>query len=186
MDAARLEARQGTKRAFGGTVGGIGRISGAPDDGREATAEWCALVPPPRPHHYAVVRDEARWWWDTAQGDLSAARLLLDAGQFNLCAFHAQQAAEKALKAALAARGTAHRGHACIELLETLGGIGVSVATDLEHAARRLDLHYVQSRYPNGLGGDPTRYYDHAMAQECLVQAQQLLDFARNLLPTTR
>jgi len=42
-----------------------------------------------------------------------AGRLgLLDAGRFNLAAFHSQQAPEKALKAVLSARGKAHRGRA--------------------------------------------------------------------------
>jgi HEPN domain-containing protein len=125
------------------------------------------------------VRDEARWWLSTAEGDLSAAEILLDAGRFNLCAFHAQQAAEKALKAVLASRGKAHRGHASLELLEVLRAGGAAVTDDLDSAARRLDLHYVQSRYPNGLGGDPTRYYDKALAEECLNQAEQILRFAR-------
>ena len=48
------------------------------------------------------VREQARWWLRTAEGDVDAARILLDAGRFNLCAFHTQQAAEKALKAVLA------------------------------------------------------------------------------------
>ena len=136
----------------------------------------------PSPGHYPAVRDEARWWLNTAEGDLSAARILFEAGRFNLCAFHAQQAAEKALKAVLAARGKAHRGHACLELLEVLRTDGVAVPADLESAARRLDLHYVQSRYPNGLGGDPTRYYDTSLAEECLDQSGRMLKFAQDQL----
>jgi HEPN domain-containing protein len=125
------------------------------------------------------VRDEARWWLNTAEGDLGAAQDLLDTGRFNLCAFHSQQAAEKALKAVLAARGTAHRGHACLDLVNALQDGGVELPPGIEGSARRLDLHYVQSRYPNGLGGDPTRYYDETMGRECLEHAETILRFAR-------
>lgn len=128
------------------------------------------------------MREEATWWLNTAAGDIAGARAMLDTGHPNLCAFHAQQAAEKSLKALLAARGKVHRGHACVDLLEILRGDGVAVPADLETTARRLDLHYVQSRYPNGLGGDPTRYYDEAIAQECLEHAERILEFVRTTL----
>lgn len=58
------------------------------------------------------MREEAGWWLATARGDLEAARVLLRSGQHNLAAFHAQQAAEKALKAVLAEAGRLFRGHA--------------------------------------------------------------------------
>ncbi len=128
------------------------------------------------------MRGEAQWWLNTAEGDLAGARVLRDAGRFNLAAFHSQQAADKALKAVLAARGKAHRGHACIDLLEVLRRDGETVGSELETAGRRLDLHYVQSRYPNGLGGDPTHYYDEELARECLKQAEAILAFARSRL----
>lgn len=128
------------------------------------------------------MREEAQWWYNTAEGDLDGARVLFRAGRFNLCAFHAQQAAEKALKAVLAARGIAHRGHACVDLVEVLRREGEPVRDELEGAARRLDLHYVQSRYPNGLGGDPTRYYDGSIAGECLENADSIVRFVRERL----
>lgn len=49
-------------------------------------------------------------------------------------------------------------------------------------SARRLDLRYVQSRYPNALGGDPTRYYDETVGRECLEYAETILRFAREEL----
>lgn len=127
-------------------------------------------------------REEARWWLRTAESDLEAARTLTSAGQHNHCAFHGQQAAEKALKAVLALHGEAHRTHACTELLERLSDAGVDVPDGLDTAARRLDLHYVQVRYPNGLGGDPTAYYDAAIAGETLELAERFLALARDEL----
>lgn len=125
-------------------------------------------------------RDEARWWLRTAEGDLEAARLLSKEGNHNLCAFHAQQAAEKALKAILVRRGLTRRTHACTELLAALQEAGADPPRGLGNAARRLDLHYVQSRYPNGLGGDPTEFYDAEIAGECLDLAGDFLDYARS------
>ena len=129
-----------------------------------------------------ALREESRWWLDTADGDLAAAGVLRDAGRFNLSAFHAQQAAEKALKAVLVSRGKTLRSHACVAIVAALKAHGVAVNEDIEAAGRRLDLHYVQSRYPNGLGGDPTRYYDLAMADECLGYAERICQFSSSIL----
>lgn len=87
------------------------------------------------------MREEARWWLSTGEGDLAAARVLYDAGHFNLCAFHAQQAAEKALKAVLAARGKRSRP------AERRAGGGMSRRTDLSGGARPLrrpELSYLR------------------------------------------
>lgn len=125
-------------------------------------------------------REQVRWWLRTAEGDLEGARLLLEGGRHNLVAFHAQQAAEKALKAVLAARGHSLRTHAATELLTSLRDLGVSAPDELSNAARRLDLHYIQSRYPNGLGGDPTTYYDEEIARESVELAERFLRYARS------
>lgn len=98
-------------------------------------------------------------------------------------ALHAQQGADKALKAVLSARGKSHRTHACTTLLGTLADLGVEVPAELSSAGRRLDLHYIQSRYPNGLGGDPSDYYDAAIAEEALELAESIVRFAEGELP---
>jgi len=51
------------------------------------------------------VRSEALWWWQAAQRDLMMALSLQKAEPFEGVAFHAQQAAEKGLKAATIATG---------------------------------------------------------------------------------
>lgn len=127
-------------------------------------------------------REQARWWIRTAEGDLDAARLLTEAGRHNLAAFHAQQAAEKALKSILTSEGREIRTHAATELLGSLRDAGLAVPDDLDHPARRLDLHYIQSRYPNGLGGDPTVYYDQELATEAIDLAERFLRFGREHL----
>lgn len=127
-------------------------------------------------------REQARWWIRTAESDLDAARLLTEADRHHLAAFHSQQAAEKALKAILADRGLSLRTHAVTELLERLRDNGVGTPEGLANGARRLDLHYVQSRYPNGLGGDPTTYYDAEIAGEAIDLARRFVRFARSRL----
>jgi HEPN domain-containing protein len=108
----------------------------------------------------------------------------LGSGHHNLAAFHAQQGAEKALKAILAEAGRLFRGHACVDLVAELRRDGVAVPAELDPAARRLDLHYIQSRYPNGLGGDPTHYYDAGIAEEAVGHAERFLEFATTRLGT--
>lgn len=130
------------------------------------------------------ARQESNWWMRTAESDLRGARALASEGVFHLAAFHAQQAAEKGLKAVLSARGKSHRTHACTALFGMLAEAGVEVPEDLLGAGRRLDLHYVQSRYPNGLGGDPTEYYDSGIAQEAIELAEAVLRFCREEIPS--
>lgn len=130
------------------------------------------------------ARQESTWWIRTAESDLRGARRLAETGVFHLAAFHAQQAAEKALKAVLTARGKTHRTHACTALFRRLDELGVDVPEELVGAGRRLDLHYIQSRYPNGLGGDPTDYYDDAIAREAIELAESILQFSRTEVPS--
>ncbi len=128
------------------------------------------------------MREEVAWWMAASDQDLQGARRLLEADLWNLASFHAQQAAEKALKAALLARGHFERGHASIGLLEELAKRGVPVPEELKTVARKLDKHYVDARYPNGAGGDPARFYDEPIAREAVSQAEELVRHARSLL----
>jgi HEPN domain-containing protein len=45
-----------------------------------------------------MTQAEGSRWIQAATNDLSATQALLVAGHYHLCAFHAQQVAEKALK----------------------------------------------------------------------------------------
>lgn len=129
------------------------------------------------------MREETTWWLRTAEGDLDGARSLLEGGQFNLAAFHAQPAAEKALKSlSIHALGELRRGHSCTALVRALSDGGLSVPADVDRAPRHLDLHYAQSRYPNGFGADPTEHYDVTLARESIDQAESVVAFVRERL----
>ncbi len=119
-------------------------------------------------------RPGVSWWRRVAQRDQEMARTLLAAGYLEGCAFHAQQAAEKAL---LAARGVGGHTHASVHLLTVLHGAGVDIPAAVHAAAKRLDLHYINARYPNGVGGAPEDFYDQALAEELLAYMETVFAF---------
>lgn len=124
------------------------------------------------------MREEARWWYDTALRDLAMSEAALAKEIYEGCAFHCQQTAEKALKAVLAARGEHSRTHTCVRLLEELRSLGLETAS-VETPARRLDPHYLTARYPNGGDGPPEMFYDEEIATALLEDARKVLEFAR-------
>ena len=103
---------------------------------------------------------EARRWLAQAEADLSTAILLRDAGVHYAACFHSQQAAEKALKAVLFARGARRVfGHSVGELAKEVVAV-VPALSGLDVLLRALDQYYVATRYPNGLpGGVPAEVF---------------------------
>jgi HEPN domain-containing protein len=94
------------------------------------------------------VLEVAREWIQVAEGDLAAARLLLNAGgpAFTVC-FHAQQAAEKYLKAVLVMnRARVGKTHDIGELLQLLPAAQRPPLTP--EAAAELTRGAVATRYP--------------------------------------
>lgn len=98
----------------------------------------------------------------------------------SLSCFHAQQASELALKAALIAVADDHpRTHVGGALVDELVALGHIVPEDVVAAASRLDLFYMSSRYPDSLGGaDPLRVLLKADAVAALDPAGRVLAFA--------
>jgi HEPN domain-containing protein len=50
--------------------------------------------------------------------------------------------------------------------------------------ARNLDMFYIPTRYPNGLGGDlaPTEFYEKEDAEKCINSAESILSIVEKLL----
>ena len=119
------------------------------------------------------IRPESEWWYETARRDLGMAETLLRESYFEGTAFHSQQSAEKNLKGLLLERGESARTHSCVELLERLKALGEAVSEDLLEQARALDRDYVPSRYPNGVGGEPEKFYSRKSAGDALAQIAQ-------------
>lgn len=123
------------------------------------------------------MRTQPKWWLNTARNDLRSAELLLKNGDFANAAFLSQQAAEKVLKAYVLSRGATARTHSFIELIGLIKNrFSLPIAPDLETAARKVDLHYIQSGYPNGLGGEPGVYYDRPIASEAIECARKIFE----------
>jgi len=79
--------------------------------------------------------------------------------------FVCQQCADKALKALALARGFDRvRSHSTLEIARALG-----INDAVEDAAKRLDLYYMSTRYPDALlSGAPFEYFTRAQAEEAL------------------
>lgn len=106
-------------------------------------------------------RTEARRWFQQASYDLKAGRWNIEGAFYETATFLAQQAGEKALKSILYYLGFRRKAlltHSLVEMIKAAGE-RVQALTGLVVDARRLDLHYVPSRYPNGLpSGYPHQY----------------------------
>ena len=113
-------------------------------------------------------------WLRKSDHDLAAAELSLRADETlpDIAAFHAQQAAEKALKGFLAAHGVPFRPtHNLVELLEQCLEVDAGFGS-LRDDAAFLTRFAVQSRYP-GTGPDP----DDAVAADALERARKVFGF---------
>ncbi len=100
-----------------------------------------------------AVREAVRAWLDKASADLAAARVLLEASDIDpeIAGYHAQQAAEKALKAVLVHRGIeVPRTHD----LERLGAMAMDLTGHIglppSEALGVLTVMATASRYPDG------------------------------------
>ncbi len=86
-------------------------------------------------------------WRRSAESDRQAAKHLLDAGDYEACVFHCQQAAEKLLKAVIvkqAGKRPPHT-HDFRALLDLISGIET---VEIEEAVSSVGSYYVGSRHP--------------------------------------
>ena len=126
---------------------------------------------------------EATRWFQQASYDLKAAKWNSQGGFHSTACFLAQQAGEKALKSLLyylGARRTILLTHSLVEMIQEAGK-KVSTLAHMLDAARELDLHYISSRYPNGLpSGYPHQFYGKNMADQALRGAGEILATVRD------
>lgn len=120
-------------------------------------------------------------WLDAAQDDLAVIDEILSRPDLtNITAFHAQQCAEKCLKALLEERGVpVRRTHSLIQL------IGLVSAENREFSGidttipNLLDQLYTDARYPNEFGLLPD-------GKPSLAEAAGFDSFARDLFEQTQ
>lgn len=125
-------------------------------------------------------RREANRWLEQADHDLRVCQWMLKGNYYSDACFHAQQCAEKALKAFLYFKGLREiRGHSVADpinrclLLDKDFNVIAADASD-------LDFYYVQTRYPNALPGSvPYKMFGSDHGNKAVSIAGTVLSFVR-------
>jgi HEPN domain-containing protein len=100
------------------------------------------------------MNEDVSGWVAFAQDDLRSAAVLYDAGIWNQVCFHAQQCAEKLLKALLLHQGEdVPRTHVIADLLNRLAPQTRTAFTPYYADVLNLDRYYIPTRYPDTLPG---------------------------------
>ena len=124
-------------------------------------------------------KTEARRWFQQAYYDLKATRWNIEGEFYDTACFLAQQAAEKALKSILYFTGSRRKAlmtHSTVEMVREAGK-KIDQLLNLLDEARELDLHYIPSRYPNGIpSGYPHQFYGRKNADQALAAAEKIFN----------
>ncbi len=123
--------------------------------------------------------ERSKDWMRQAEADLRHAKHAQEDGDYDWAAFASHQSAEKAIKALFQRLNRDAWGHT-LSLL--LAGLPEPSRPDraLGDRAKRLDKHYIPTRYPNGFDrGAPTDLYTLAEAEQAIGDAEAILEFCR-------
>jgi HEPN domain-containing protein len=130
------------------------------------------------------MADRSHDWLAQAEKDLEVASTLRRSGNHEWACFAAQQAAEKAVKAALMSQLQEPWGRSVRDLLKT---IGAAAAGELIEKARVLDSYYIPTRYANGhAAGAPFENYGALQSEEAIEYAGEIVRFAHSQMAGTR
>ncbi|MDZ4279063.1 MAG: HEPN domain-containing protein [Dehalococcoidia bacterium] len=126
------------------------------------------------------MRRETERWLQYARDDLDTARVTYDGERWTATSFHAQQAAEKALKALWFERrgGEPPRTHDLVRLAQDVGYPD-------EHAGEldAMTQSYVVSRYPDAIDDGSARI-DKDTAEDHRALAESVIRWVREQLKT--
>ena len=118
-------------------------------------------------------------WLRQAEYDLQHARNSLAGGDFDWACFVCQQSAEKPLKALFFSLGGEGWGHSVTRLVTDLAE-KLPVPDVLLSTSRRLDKHYIPTRYPNGFdAGVPRDCYTQDEAEKAIEDAATVCAFCK-------
>jgi len=120
-----------------------------------------------------------RWkdWIEQGRLNLKAARNSLQMGDFAWACFMAHQSAEATLKGLHQRFGQVVWGHSIAELLYGLPE-PIKVSEELLEKARKLDLYYIPTRYPDAHPSGPAGvHYDEKDAEEAIKIAEEIVRF---------
>ncbi|MDD5167742.1 MAG: HEPN domain-containing protein [Syntrophales bacterium] len=133
-------------------------------------------------------RIEALRWLRTSDDDLDSAIILKENDKFAHSCFHAQQAAEKALKAVWYHSDMDPWGHSIKRLIDDLESADLSLFEIFKVFSRLgsiLDRFYIPTRYPNGLPDiTPDVAFSREDADSCIVHAEKIIEAVHNYLET--
>lgn len=126
-----------------------------------------------------MMANRAQDWLAQGRHDIDHAKHALDDGDYEWACFAAQQGAEKSVKGLVLALGGEGWGHSITRLLTDLAHRH-AVPPALLSASKRLDKHYLPTRYPNGFDvGAPKDYYTEEEASDAISDAEQIYDFCK-------
>jgi HEPN domain-containing protein len=122
------------------------------------------------------VREETKLWLEQALEDLKSARLNLDIGIYYMCAFLAEQAAEKSLKALfIETRGAVPpKTHNLLRL-----GRELDAPQNVLSALREINPDFVTTRYPDAANGKPSEMFDEKIAGGHLSKAEEVIKWVK-------
>jgi HEPN domain-containing protein len=131
-------------------------------------------------------RIEANRWLHMADDDLDSAIILKKNSKFAHSCFHAQQAAEKALKAVWYHSDADPWGHSVKRLIDDLESVGAGIFETFKKFSRQgsiLDRFYIPTRYPNGLPDiTPDVAFNEEDAGSCIAYARIIIETVHNYL----
>lgn len=116
-------------------------------------------------------------WRETALEQLRVARLLAGEDVHAAAVFHAEQAAQCALKAILHGLGRAGRGHGLVDLSERVAAAtGLTPSVTTMEGLQLLAQSYMAARYPDALpSGTPADHYGAGHAVAAIVAAEDAM-----------
>ncbi|MBI5884776.1 HEPN domain-containing protein [archaeon] len=121
-----------------------------------------------------MVRKEVLDWLNSAEDDLNTAETLYREKIYYASAFYCQQAAEKALKAAFINEfKKSIQSHNLVEISREL-----KAPEEIISACRKLNPHYVQTRYPEAANAIPADVYDDEIVEELLEEAKKVFEWS--------
>ncbi len=127
---------------------------------------------------WLVERPNAQNNWTQAKSDFATANTLRDAGIGYAAVFFAQQAAEKALRAACILRLQKNpRGHNIIQSAN-----GLQAPLEIMNAAAELNADFVTTRSVEAAEGVPAHQYDRETTQRHLDAARSILEWVRGFM----
>lgn len=131
-------------------------------------------------------------WMDEARYDFETCLELHKLGRYNWVCTCSQQMSEKAIKALFLLNGIDFPWtHSIVDLLDELKEtlyIEEDIFISLRHSASELDPHYVETRYPDAIGGTqaPYKYYDKQRSEECLKNARKVFEWVEKQIQSSK